>query len=362
MSRVGTLFIAIVPPIIVGGLLFVSESGHADAGRDGSLGFWPASSDTATGVVVAQADPRPRRPRPPLPPAAPVPGVPAVPPPPPAAAPPGVPGHGRHGMSISIHDGKVEIDGIAEMVEEQLNTVLRALDHMPNVAPDARDRVKTRVRGVRDKVKARLSKLRSMDIDKIGPEVERIGDEIEKEMEGVDKDLEQLGDKLSKHFAEKFGKEFGKDIAKTIAPRIAGADNSDGEDDDDDGDDEDKDAVVMPPHVDRLVPPDLDERIAALRRLNLSLNAEKREKLAKVRADCDREIADARRELDEMSNHLHETLGDAAAKESDIDRQIDKISAKEAAIRKARIHALIRTRSVLGDQSKLVEDALKKRR
>jgi len=368
MSRVGTLFIAIVPPLIVGGLLFVSESGHADAGRDSSLGFWPASSDTATGVVVAQADPRPRRPRTPLPPAAPPPPAPPgspVPPAPPAppvspTPSPGSPvlaGHGRHGMTISIHDGKIQIEGIAEMVEEQLNSVLRALDHMPDVAPDARERVKARVRGVRDKVKVRLHKLKSMDLDKLGPEVERIGDDIEKEMEGIDKDLEQLSDKLSKQFAKKFG----RDVARTIAPRIA--DNSDGEpDDENEPDDEDRDTVVVGPNVDlrRIVVPDLEDRVATLRKLNLSLNAEQRQKLAKLRVECDQEIANAKRDLDEMSNRLHETLDDASAKESDIDRQIDQISAKEASIRKARIRALVRARLVLGDQRPQVEEALRR--
>lgn len=359
MSRVHTLFFAIVPTLIAGGFLFTSESGHAEAGSDGALGFWPAASDSATGsVIVAQADPRPRgRQRIPMPPNTPVPPVPPAPPTHPGA-------HGRGPrMSISIHDGKIEIDGIAELVSGQLEGVLRALDNMPNVAPDARERLKARVRGVRDKIKVRLSRLKSMDLDKVGVEVERIGDEIEKEMEGVDKDLQQLGDKLSKHFAEKFGKDFGKGIVQSFGPGFPGADHSDGDDDDDDddGDDDDRDAVVLPPGVDtdRVDPSDLQDKIAALG--NLRLSPEQKQKLAKLRAESDQKIAGAKRELDEMSIRLHETLGDSSAKESDIERQIDRISEKEATIRKARILTWIRVRSLLrDDQRQMIEAATRR--
>jgi hypothetical protein len=263
-------------------------------------------------------------------------------------------------MSISIHDGKVEIDGIAELVQEQLEVVLRTLDSIPNVAPDVRERVKNRVRTVRDKLRVRLGRLKSMDYDKIAPEMERIGDEIEKDMEGLDKDLEQLGDKLAKHFAEKFSKDFSKDFAKSFGPGRPVRDNSD--DDGDDDDDDDDDAAALPPGTDSDVadPSDVSDKIAALKNLNLTLDQQQKQQLAKLRSESDQKVASAKRELEEMSSRLHDQLGDTSVKEADIERQIDRICEKEATIRKARITAWLRVRSLLrDDQRKMVEAATK---
>ncbi len=371
MSRV-RLLVTILPSMVAGGFLFASEFGHAEAGRDGALGFWPVSSDTATGsVILAQADPRPRRPRPPVPPAPPAPPAPPEPPDPPATRFGGAGGgagagagagagsrRGRgHGMSVSIHDGKIEIDGIEDMVQDQLEGVLRVLDNLHDVPPDVRDRVKGRVKSVRDKLKVRLGRLKSMDLDKIGPEMERMGDEIEKDMEGLDNDLERLGDKMSKHFAEKFGKDF----AKSFSGHVSGSDDSNDDSDDDSDDDDDKDAVALPQDsdTDMIDPADLRAKLGDLK--NLKLNQKQKDKLAQLRLESDQQVASAKHELDEMSRKLRESLGDSAARESDIERQIDQISAREAVIRKARILAWLRARKVLdGDQRKLVEAAAKK--
>ena len=362
MNRVGTLIATILPALLAGGLLFGSVSGHADAGRGGALGISPA---TPSAELIAQADPRPRSRSwgPPAPPAPPVPSVYPAPPVPPA--PPRVHGRG-HGMSLSIHDGKIEIDGIEEMVQDQLARVADILDSLPDVPPDVRDRVKGRVQSVRAKLGARLGKLKSLDLDQLGPEMERMGDEIERDMEGLDKDLEQLGAKLGKHFAEKFGKDFGKDFAKNFAPSHPpgshDVDNSDdGDDDADDDDDEDKASVTVSPgaEADAVDPSDMRAAIAGLR--NLNLDPGQKDQLAKLRADADRQIADATRELEGMSNRLHDALDDADASEADIMRQIDQISAKEATIRKARILSWMKVRSMLDkDQRKKVESAARR--
>ena len=325
MSRVGYVFSTILPSVLAGGLLLGSAPGHADT---------------------------------PVPPAPPAPRVYAVPPVPPV---PPLPPRHRHGhdVSISIHDGKVELDGVAEMVANQLDRIADFLDNLPDVPPDVRDRVRGRVQAVRQKLGARLGRLKSMDLDKLGPEMERMGDEIEQEMQGLDRDLEQLGGKLGKHFAEKFGKDF----AKSFGPNHLGfpgrhdRDNSDGDDGDDD--DDDKAAVTLPPDTDPIDPSDMRAAIADLK--NLSLDQNQRAQLVKLRAESDRQVADARRELEAMSDRLHDTLGDVDASEADITRQIDQISAKEAMIRKARILAWVRARAVLDkDQRKRVEASVKK--
>lgn len=372
MSRVRTLLVTILPSMITGGLLFGSAPGHAESGRDGALGFWPEAPESAPGsVIVAQADPwipprtRSRGPQGPMVP--PVPPVAPVPPPPPL---PPRHGHSRshgHGMSVSIHDGRIEIDGIEELVQDQLERVADVLDSIPDMPPDVRDRIKARVKSVRDKVGARLGKLKSLDLDKLGPEMERMGDEIEKDMEGLDKDLEQFGDKFGKSFAEKFGKDFAKNFIPGHIPstsRIPGnydSDNSDGRDDDADDDDDDKDAAAQPPAADPdMADPDMRVAVAGIK--NLTLDQNQKDQLAKLRADTDRQVAEAKRELEAMSDRLHDALGDLSADEADITRQIDLISQKEATIRKARVLAWVRARSLLDpDQRKKVEAAARKR-
>jgi hypothetical protein len=355
MTRTRTLIVTILPSMVLGGFLFASQSGHAESGRDGSLGFWP---DTPTGVVVAQADPWAGRPRArvPAPPTAPVPPTPPTPPSPPSRK----HGHNR-GMSISIHDGKVEIDGIQDMVQEQLDAVTRMLDTLPNVPPDVRERLKSRARAVREKLKS-LGKLKSMDLDKIGPEMERMGDEIEKEMEGLDKDLEQLGDKFGKSFSDKFGRDFAKRVGPGPGrpPSVDHSDSSDSDDGEDDSDDDDDKDAGLPPSVDDAIDPsDVHDQIAALKAL--PLDPGQKAKLAKLRAESDEQIKSAKAELDEMSNKLHAKLGDASVNESEVSSLIDRISSKEAVIRKARILTYVRARKLFDrDQQKKIDAVVKK--
>jgi hypothetical protein len=347
MSRLGTLFATVLPSMIAGGLL---------------LGSAPAASETTGALVVAQADPRPRSwsrsPVPPVPPTPPVPGTYAVPPVPPAPH----RGHGR-GISVSIHDGRIEIDGIEELVQDQLERVAAVLDNLPDVPPDVRDRVKGRVKSVRDRLRARFGRLRSLDLDRIGPEMERMGEEIERDMEGLDEDLEQLGAKLGKHFAEKFGRDFARSFGPSHLSVPGGHDrdhSDDGDDDDDDADD-DTDAEALPPNLDADLVDPSDRRAAIAGLKDLHLDPGQQQQLARLRADSERQITEAKRELEAMSDRLHDALGDAGASEADVARQIDLISAKEATIRKARILAWMKVRTLLDqDQRKKVEAAARR--
>jgi hypothetical protein len=119
----------------------------------------------------------------------------------------------------------------------------------------------------------------------------------------------------------------------------------------------------MPPDADTdaVDPSDLRAAIGDLKKLALDLDADQKAKLAKLRSESDQQVKAAKRELEELSNHLHDSLGDASTSEADIARQIDQISAREATIRKARVLAWVRARSLLRkDQRKLVETAVKK--
>jgi hypothetical protein len=363
VSRVRAVFALILPPALAGGLLFASAFSRADSGSGGARGFWPAASDEVprTGrVLVAQAEPPPTVRR-----APPVPPVPPVPPPPSPPSPPAHRSHGRdHGVSVSIHGGKIEIDGIAELVQESLEKALETLDRLPDVPPDTRMRLRGRIQGMRNQLSARLGRLKSMDLDRLGPELERMGDEIERQMEGLDGELAQLGDRFGKGFAKKFGKDFARSFGPGIPSVTPGNshDSDDADADDDDDDDDDRAAVALPPTPGPdVADPDAGPTIAALK--GLTLDAVQRTELARLRADSDRQITAAKRDLERMSSRLHDTLRDAEAKEADVAQQIEAISTKEAAIRKARILTWLKVRHMLHtDQRKQVEEALQNSR
>jgi len=197
-----------------------------------------------------------------------------------------------------------------------------------------------------------------MDLDRIGPELERMGDEIERQMEGLDQELARLGDRIGKGFAKKFGKDFARSFGPGT-PGINPGSSHDSDDADDDDDDDDDRAAVTPPPTPGpdVADPDTGPAIAALR--GLSLDADQRAELTRLRSDSDRQIAAAKRELERMSSRLHDTLRDSEAKEADVAQQIEAISAKEAAIRKTRILTWLRVRHMLhADQRKQVEEAL----
>jgi Spy/CpxP family protein refolding chaperone len=195
-----------------------------------------------------------------------------------------------------------------------------------------------------------------------------MGVEIEHEMEGLDQELAQLGDKIGREFARKFGKDFSKDWAKSLGPGgsvtgVPGAPHGrDSDDEDDDEDEDDKDSVTLPPGADSADADsaDLAPAIAQLKG-KLALDDAQRTQLARLRADSDTQVARAKHDLEQMSDRLHDALRDDSANETEIARQIDSISEREATIRKARILTWIKARNVLrADQRRQVEDAVRR--
>ena len=181
-------------------------------------------------------------------------------------------------------------------------------------------------------------------------------------MEGLEEDLDKLGVKLGKDFAGKIGK-FGKggkikiDLGRNQHDPDDDDDVDDVDDVDDDDDDRDVDTIPMSPDVDD---DDLRDAIGDLKDLALSPN--QKDRIAKLAADSDRNVADAKRQLDAKSDQLEAALADARTSDSAIARMVDEISGHEAAIRKARLLAWVNARRVLDDsQRKKIEAAAQKR-
>jgi hypothetical protein len=265
-------------------------------------------------------------------------------------------------VSVSFHDGKLELDGVEEMVQEQLERVTDVLDNLPDLPPEARERARQRIKAVREKIRGRLGKLKSMDVEQIGPEMERMGDEIEKEMEGLDKELAQYGERLGRDLAQKLGKGFTKGFGPGPGAVAAGRDRDNSDDaDDDDDDDEDRAATPIAPVVEADPADSVDMRAAIAGLKNIALDPGQKAQLAQLRQAADRQIAEAQRELDRLSSRLHDELGDSAAGEAEIAQQIDAISSKEAEIRKARILTWVKARNLLRkDQRKMIESAARR--
>ena len=169
MSRIRTLFTIVVPSMIAGGLLFNSALGSA-AGRDENFGFWPAASDVAA----------PTPPPPPTPPTPPTPRTPPTPPTPPTKR----GGAGGGGVSVSINNGKVQIDGLHDLVLGQIDAARDSIKNNQSIPKDVRDKVSARLDKVRATVDKRLANLKVTDMDQLGNEMQKMGEELEQAMEG----------------------------------------------------------------------------------------------------------------------------------------------------------------------------------
>jgi len=305
---------------------------------------------------------------------APDPHAPPAPPTPPGGwgghPPPSVPPAPGGRLSISVHDGKVQIEGLETALRAHLEAAREAIRSNPDIPPAIRDKVLARLDRARAIVERRLGRLSTTDLDKLGDEMEKMGDELEKAMEGLDEDLEQLGDKLGKDLARKLS----KDIAKGLKPGIQinpGRDRDrdedrdrdadraerDGGDDNDDEDDRDGDrdrADVMAPDADH----DRGVRSAVRDLPDVGLQPAQRAQIAKLRTSYEQQISVARKQLDDASKRLEVALADPRAKDADIAKYIDQVSAYEAEIRKARLLTWVNARRLLDDaQRKKIEEA-----
>ncbi|HTR49462.1 MAG TPA: hypothetical protein VMJ10_02070 [Kofleriaceae bacterium] len=241
-----------------------------------------------------------------------------------------------HKFSVTMHDGSVEIDGIGDYIDAQLDAALNSL-RSANLPPEAREKLTRRLDELRDKLRKRLGSFDLRDMDELGREMDEFGREMSK-------------------WGEEFGKEFGKDFAKQLAPhlphlpRVAApphvVDVDDDADDDDDLGMSDDDGGG---DID-------DDDVRGLG--DLSLNQPQRDALAKLRADSERQVAAAKKQLAAASKQLRDEMRDPDASDAELARAIDAVAQQEAMIRKARILAWHGARRVLDDsQRKKIERA-----
>jgi hypothetical protein len=347
MSRTRRFFTLVFPSMLAGGVLFGSAFTHADSGR-GYGNYYPSSDAT----VVAQADPRPM-PRPMAPPAPPAPyapyATPATPPTPPTPPPPR---HGHShggGINVQMHDGKIQIDGVNDLVERSIKEAQDAI-RTSSLPAEVRDKLQKRLDKVRTKVEERLSHLDASDLDQLGEELGKMGDDIGKEMDDFGKEMDKYGDKMSKDAMKNFGKNWGKKGHWSFNG------NSNHNDSDDNDDSDSDDDVASVPDVD-----DQDDMDDAVRSLgDLSLKGPQRDQIQRLRADSDRQVAQAKAQLDRASEELQRQLDNISASDAEISRAVDAVSQQEATIRKARILAWHGARRVLDDaQRNKVEAAAK---
>ena len=330
MSRARTLFSVVIPSMLAGGLLFGSAFTHADVGPDAGLGFWPA------GATVAQAPTPPHPPTPPTPP----PATPAKPPATPAPPkPPAPPAH--HGVSVNIKDGKVDISGVDEMVNEQIDNAKKSIEQAP-LSADVKAKLLARLDKTKAIVKKRLKDTKNLSPEQMGEEMEKMGEEIGAEMEAFGKEMEKFGDMMDKQWG-------GSGVHV----------HSHGGDDDDD---DDSTGTPMAPDVS--VDTDDEDIKDAIKDLgDLALKPAQRDAITKLRKDSDKTVADAKKQIDQLSTKLHDALGNHTITDADVAKYVDQISAQEAAIRKARLIAWVHARAVLDEaQRKKVEDAAAKKK
>ncbi|MGN6110484.1 MAG: hypothetical protein ACTHU0_35600 [Kofleriaceae bacterium] len=371
MNRVRKFFTLVFPSMLAGGLLFGSAFGHASAGPDASMGFWPAPSDGsgggASGSDRAHRARAPRTAQAPHPTPRPAPRP--VPPAPPAPPEPPSPPHGaKRGVSFMFHDGKLRVDGIDDFARQQIDAVRQMMRSNPNIPPAVRAKVLARLDKARAGIDRRLRNLSVSDLDQFGDEMDKMGDEIEKAMEGLEEEMEQLGEQLGKDFTKKFAKDFAKNFSPGQFKFDFHSDSddsdpghsNDGSSSDDDDDDHDSSAALST-DVDIDVDADLSDAVRDLK--GMSLKPAQRDQLVKIRTTSERSVASAKKQLDDASHRLEVALGDLNTSMTDIERYVDQISSHEAAIRKARLLAWVQARRVLDDgQRQKIEAAAAKKK
>jgi hypothetical protein len=265
--------------------------------------------------------------------------IPAPPTPPTPPAPPAPPmyghhhrghGSGGHGVSVSVHDGRVQIEGVAEMFEQQMRMAQQQIDHA-NLPPHIRARVQKRLDQMRVKLQKRLRHVDVRDLERLGEELGQMGEELGRD----------LGDVAQYyHFAVPAVPAMPRQPPQPPQPphantRAGGNSNDDDNDaDDNDADDANDDA-------------DIDDAARDLG--DLSLAPGQRDALTRLHGDAERQITAARRELARAEANLHAQIADLAASDAEIARAIDAVSAQEAAIRKAEILHWVDARRVLDD-------------
>ncbi|MEO8700518.1 MAG: hypothetical protein ABI867_10765 [Kofleriaceae bacterium] len=351
MTRVRTLLVVVLPSLLVGGLVFSNSSGYAAANADDARGNWPSSSSSSSSGVLVADNSNPRRvPAPPggwgdtPPPAPPAPPAPPVAP---------IPSHGRHGgggISISVHNGQIQINGIDDIINGRMEAVRQMMRNNPNIPKDIRDRVTARMDRVKAIVDRRLKNLKVSDLDRLDDELDKMGEELEQVLEGLDEDLAKLtGDKVGKDLAKQLKKLSKQKFKFNDNDAKADSDGDDNDDTDTDTDDTDNDSSTV----------DEEGAIEDLR--GMTLKPAQRDQIAKLRTESEARVASAQQALDESSKRLETALADLQTSDAQVVQLVDQVSSHEAAIRKARLLAWIQARRVLdADQVKRIETATHK--
>jgi hypothetical protein len=312
MTRLRTLFTVALPSMLAGGLIFNAAFSRAASPSD-SPG-WASSS-----TLIAQADP----PKPPRPPTR-MNGVPPVPPAPPADA----------GISVTIHDGKVSVTGVADMARTQLKTARDSISKS-NMPEDMKKKVLARLDKAQAAMDKRLANIKNATPEEIEEQMEAMGEEIAASMDGLDDEMEEMGQKMA------------EDAQKNMNFKFKFT-----------HDDDDDDDMPSPPTLDS-DDDDLRDAIGDLK--DLAVTPQQRDQIVKLRTDSDKTVATSKKQIDDLSEKLHTALGDKKTSDADITRMVDQISAEEGKVRKARILAWAQARRLLdAAQQKKVDDAAAK--
>ena len=367
MKQIRTFLMVALPSLLAGGLLFGGPGGaaQADDGRAVS-GFWPVASGP---IVVVPARPRPVPPVPPLPP-----------------LPPG-------GVSVTMHDGKIVISGLRELVQQQLAEARAKIAAQKDLSPKLRAKLEKHLAKVQEKLDKRLAKLDASNIDELGEQAGELGAIISEEMEGLGEELGSDGASWGEQVGKNFARSFGQGFAGHGGDGTFHWDTSGGDHDGDDHDDDDDHASPHPdphPHPNPHPTPahghvhvdvdsdddataaaddaaaddataDADDAIAALG--DAALTGAQRAEIVKLRADTERQIAAAQADVARLSESLRQKLANPDVTDAEVASAVDAISSKEAAIRKARILAWVTARRVLdASQRSRIEGAARHHR
>jgi hypothetical protein len=251
-------------------------------------------------------------------------------------------GSGGPGVSVHIRDGKIEIDGVRDMVQAELDRALRTVDADRDLPPEMHAKLRAKLERLRGKLDRRLSRLDVHDLDKLGEELGAMGAEIGAEMEGFGIEMDKWG--------QDFGKKFGQDFAKRFAHAPNAMVDPVSSDDDHDSDNDSGDDGDAEP---------ASEAVHAMG--HLSLTPAQRIAIQQERDTTQQRIEGAKAQLDTASHQLEEAIhGDAP--DTEIARLIDAVSMHEAELRKAKILGWRHVRGMLqDDQRKAVERAARGR-
>lgn len=274
--------------------------------------------------------------------------IPAPPPPPVAKAP--KPPKAPH-MAPGL--GGFDAQMVRAMVRSKLQEARKSVSSAA-MPPAMRDKVLARLDRVAAIVDRRLATVDFSKLDELGEQLEGMGEELEQAMEGLDQELEIV----LKHAFNL------KDLQKLQS--LGNLHLSFDDDDADDADDTDAwdfstpvapvppvapvapvAPVPPPPPMVNGVPsfdlPDDDDMDAE----ELQLRGDQVARLRAVRTATDAKVRASKEQLDKLSAELESLLRDPAASAGQVNSMIDRISALEATIRKARINAWMQSRALL---------------